>query len=210
MSRVLQIMRELEPAVDDADGLYLIQYENGTHERVTTSDLQILLANGDSRRQARLAYDTDLCQVCLRADYGEGHWAHRVTPPRTLLVVTDPLPLRCLCLPPSPCLRNDVDTTVCVWCTRPDHCILLCDHPYCDAGYHTFCLDPPLTAVPSGDWFCPQCVSMHMASLEERRVDFVKAAYPLATPTFGASLPLLHDVSLPLTMARSMPPHRRL
>jgi hypothetical protein len=102
VSRVLQIMRELEPAVDDADGLYLIQYENGTHERVTTSDLQILLANGDSRRQARLAYDTDLCQVCLRADYGEGHWAHRVTPPRTLLVVTDPLPPRCLCLPPPP------------------------------------------------------------------------------------------------------------
>jgi len=33
--------------------------------------------------------------------------------------------------------------------------LLLCDK--CDGGYHMQCLDPPLKAVPEGDWFCPKC-----------------------------------------------------
>jgi histone demethylase JARID1 len=33
--------------------------------------------------------------------------------------------------------------------------MILCD--YCNGGYHTYCLDPPLTAVPTGDWFCAEC-----------------------------------------------------
>ncbi|TYZ57164.1 hypothetical protein PybrP1_012293 [[Pythium] brassicae (nom. inval.)] len=35
--------------------------------------------------------------------------------------------------------------------------LLLCDR--CDAAYHTFCLSTPLATVPSGEWFCPVCVS---------------------------------------------------
>ena len=35
--------------------------------------------------------------------------------------------------------------------------ILLCDA--CDAGYHMRCLQPPLEAVPPGDWFCTQCAA---------------------------------------------------
>ena len=27
----------------------------------------------------------------------------------------------------------------------------------CDFPYHIECLDPPLTAVPDGEWFCPKC-----------------------------------------------------
>jgi hypothetical protein len=27
----------------------------------------------------------------------------------------------------------------------------------CNSGYHIYCLDPPLTAVPEGNWFCPPC-----------------------------------------------------
>ena len=34
--------------------------------------------------------------------------------------------------------------------------VLLCDS--CDAEYHTKCLDPPLSAEPEGEWFCPKCV----------------------------------------------------
>ena len=34
--------------------------------------------------------------------------------------------------------------------------VLLCDS--CDAEYHTKCLDPPLSAEPEGEWFCPTCV----------------------------------------------------
>ena len=27
----------------------------------------------------------------------------------------------------------------------------------CDYPYHLKCLDPPLDAVPDGEWFCPEC-----------------------------------------------------
>jgi len=35
--------------------------------------------------------------------------------------------------------------------------MILCDS--CDRGFHTFCLDPPLDAVPSGEWFCASCAA---------------------------------------------------
>lgn len=34
--------------------------------------------------------------------------------------------------------------------------MLLCDS--CFHGYHTYCLDPPLSAVPDNDWHCPKCL----------------------------------------------------
>jgi len=34
---------------------------------------------------------------------------------------------------------------------------LACDK--CDSPYHLGCLDPPLTDVPKGEWFCPECGS---------------------------------------------------
>lgn len=42
-------------------------------------------------------------------------------------------------------------------CNRDDddESMLLCDK--CDAGYHMGCLDPPLSSLPAGDWFCPKC-----------------------------------------------------
>lgn len=36
-----------------------------------------------------------------------------------------------------------------------DEYMLLCDG--CDHGYHTYCLKPPLSHVPEGDWFCHNC-----------------------------------------------------
>lgn len=33
--------------------------------------------------------------------------------------------------------------------------LLLCNG--CEKGAHTFCLTPPLAAVPDDDWFCEQC-----------------------------------------------------
>ena len=46
--------------------------------------------------------------------------------------------------------------------------MLLCDN--CDDGYHTFCLDPPLTEVPEGHWLCPGCIQHGMtpALLQEK------------------------------------------
>ncbi|KAK8154137.1 PLU-1-like protein-domain-containing protein [Phyllosticta citribraziliensis] len=34
--------------------------------------------------------------------------------------------------------------------------ILLCDS--CDAGYHRYCLEPPLKSTPDYDWHCPRCL----------------------------------------------------
>ena len=36
--------------------------------------------------------------------------------------------------------------------------LLLCDG--CDSGYHLDCLDPPLSAVPPDEWFCPECAPL--------------------------------------------------
>lgn len=38
-----------------------------------------------------------------------------------------------------------------------DEKLLLCDG--CDDNYHTFCLIPPLTDSPKGNWRCPKCVA---------------------------------------------------
>lgn len=40
--------------------------------------------------------------------------------------------------------------------------MLLCDG--CQRGWHTFCLTPPLPAVPEGDWFCPLCADSQGAA----------------------------------------------
>lgn len=47
---------------------------------------------------------------------------------------------------------------ICHICNRGDveEAMLLCDG--CDGSYHTFCLIPPLTEIPAGDWRCPKCV----------------------------------------------------
>jgi len=47
---------------------------------------------------------------------------------------------------------------VCVVCekdTGEDDSLLECEK--CDNPYHLACLDPPLDAVPEGEWFCPDC-----------------------------------------------------
>ncbi|XP_046747489.1 lysine-specific demethylase lid isoform X3 [Diprion similis] len=48
---------------------------------------------------------------------------------------------------------------ICHNCGRGDteESMLLCDG--CDDSYHTFCLMPPLTEIPKGDWRCPKCVA---------------------------------------------------
>ena len=34
--------------------------------------------------------------------------------------------------------------------------MLVCDA--CDTGFHMSCLQPKVTDVPEGDWFCPHCL----------------------------------------------------
>ncbi|TPX70142.1 hypothetical protein SpCBS45565_g01901 [Spizellomyces sp. 'palustris'] len=37
-----------------------------------------------------------------------------------------------------------------------DEKMLLCDG--CNRGYHLYCFDPPMSAIPNTDWFCPDCL----------------------------------------------------
>lgn len=61
-------------------------------------------------------------------------------------------------LPPTPLLPSE-EVIMCKVCGKGDNDekLLLCDG--CDAGYHTFCVSPPLEEIPSGDWFCQNCTS---------------------------------------------------
>ncbi|KAJ9504821.1 hypothetical protein QJQ45_005656 [Haematococcus lacustris] len=69
----------------------------------------------------------------------------------------------------APCHLPDIDPSIdhtlarpavdfpCSICKSPADAdrLLLCDN--CGTGYHTFCLTPPLAAVPEGTWLCPAC-----------------------------------------------------
>ncbi|KAI0825648.1 RCC1/BLIP-II [Irpex lacteus] len=50
--------------------------------------------------------------------------------------------------PPELCVECNKDT-------GEDESLLECEK--CDNPYHLACLDPPLEAVPEGEWFCPDC-----------------------------------------------------
>ncbi len=55
---------------------------------------------------------------------------------------------------------------LCIECKRCTVCgnsenddkLLFCDD--CDRGYHMYCLNPPLTEAPAGDWRCDLCVKV--------------------------------------------------
>ena len=46
--------------------------------------------------------------------------------------------------------------------------MLLCDQ--CNSGWHIFCLNPPLTSIPAGSWYCPECTRRRAALTAEERL----------------------------------------
>ncbi|GMF22320.1 unnamed protein product [Phytophthora fragariaefolia] len=80
--------------------------DDGSNDDIELSTMEILIANGWDADAAELAYNSEICQVCLRGD----------------------------------CWNR----------------MLLCDG--CNSGQHFFCLDNPLSKVPTGDWYCKECV----------------------------------------------------
>ena len=53
-----------------------------------------------------------------------------------------------------------------------EHVMLLCDS--CNRGWHTYCLSPPLTSVPKGDWLCHECIQagVDLSTLRTQRAAF--------------------------------------
>ena len=47
--------------------------------------------------------------------------------------------------------------------------ILLCDRVGCTTECHYYCLDPPLSAIPTGSWFCAECKPLVKQALMEER-----------------------------------------
>ncbi|TMS36169.1 hypothetical protein L596_003404 [Steinernema carpocapsae] len=63
-------------------------------------------------------------------------------------------------LPPTPPrtpVNPEIENMRCEVCRTGENeaQLLLCDS--CDNCYHMGCLSPPLSAVPDGYWYCPQC-----------------------------------------------------
>ncbi|CAJ0576337.1 unnamed protein product, partial [Mesorhabditis spiculigera] len=67
------------------------------------------------------------------------------------------------------------DFTACQVCGRnsDEDVLLLCDS--CDQGFHTFCLPTPLSNVPDGSWYCPNCVRTMQSRNQQRRAQAVRA-----------------------------------
>ena len=59
------------------------------------------------------------------------------------------------------------DYGICKKCHLNEGDPLLCDR--CDDAYHLACLDPPLDAVPEGDWFCEPCKAEMREEEEAKR-----------------------------------------
>lgn len=80
-------------------------------------------------------------------------------------------------------VESDIYGTGCLACGEDDdHAnLLLCEG--CNAEYHTYCLSPPLRAVPAGDWFCAKC---KLPLFEDDGLDRLVTALPPAfTSRFG-------------------------
>lgn len=127
---------------DDSD------LEEGIMKNSTTKTTPISQATATTTRkdnaQENDATDTNTGETCVKSsrklarDVGDGVWCN-------------------FC-------KDDPSVHICVFCAcrvcfgkHNQTKLLLCD--LCDEEYHTFCLDPPLTNVPTAQhkWFCPSC-----------------------------------------------------
>ena len=81
--------------------------------------------------------------------------------------------------------RGNDDDTGCFSCGKDDdHAnLLLCEA--CNAEYHTYCLEPPLRAVPTGDWYCSECKAKVEHSDDDGLDALVDALGPCFTSRFG-------------------------
>eukprot|EP00975_Prorocentrum_lima_P039744 8350495-Prorocentrum_lima.AAC.1 len=64
----------------------------------------------------------------------------------------------------QPHTSRRVKDAQCQVCHRVDQAesMLLCDQ--CNCGWHMQCLQPVVTSIPEGDWFCPVCTAAQFTS----------------------------------------------
>jgi len=79
---------------------------------------------------------------------------------------------------------DPLEKYICHNCGRGDaeESMLLCDG--CDDSYHTFCLLPPLSEIPKGDWRCPCCVAEEVSKPTEA-FGFEQATKEYTLQSFG-------------------------
>ncbi|XP_065573719.1 lysine-specific demethylase 5D-like isoform X2 [Artemia franciscana] len=80
--------------------------------------------------------------------------------------------------------KDMLEKYVCQHCSRGDSeaSMLLCDG--CDDSYHTFCLVPPLSEIPKGDWRCPKCLEEEVSKPTEA-FGFEQAQKEYTLQSFG-------------------------
>mmetsp|Transcript_3511 Transcript_3511/g.8295 ORF Transcript_3511/g.8295 Transcript_3511/m.8295 type:complete len:490 (-) Transcript_3511:325-1794(-) len=88
----------------------------------------------------------------------------------------------------------------CVVCDSKENeeLTLLCD--FCEDPYHTYCLDPPLTSIPEGEWQCPRCVQRTKMP-QDSPLDFVSRIFPqfehcMSSARFGLKNELTLDTPM--------------
>eukprot|EP01102_Stenamoeba_stenopodia_P001480 TRINITY_DN1128_c0_g1_i2.p1 TRINITY_DN1128_c0_g1~~TRINITY_DN1128_c0_g1_i2.p1 ORF type:complete len:648 (+),score=95.55 TRINITY_DN1128_c0_g1_i2:283-2226(+) len=90
-------------------------------------------------------------------------------------------------------VESTLVTTKCEVCNglEDDEHMLLCDS--CNAGFHMYCVSPPLAQIPEGDWYCQFCNDF---GFEEGR-DFTLPSFENQANSFKRKWFLIKDDSPP-------------
>ena len=107
----------------------------------------------------------------------------------------------------SDCItQHDIACEICARTDSDPTPMLLCDK--CDKGFHTTCIDPPLSVVPKGDWYCPNCVQSTGDLLDEPPIDIEELRRALSDDLDGVcSFPIAPKV--PVASSVSNEHHRQ-
>ena len=125
----------------------------GPHSFVAIMPRSLVLA----RATARALCATEVCLLCARTgnddalvfcyDCGEAMHSFCIWPDRdAAFVARAKLLYRC------------GNCTSCVGCGVRERDDLLVSCDACDSCFHTCCVQPPMSAVPEGSWFCGACI----------------------------------------------------
>ena len=156
-------------------------------------------AGGRPRRSARGTSGSSSSSTATGGGGGGDYFPHSAAPGATL--PCDPRALGTQ--------RQFINSDVCASCELPGS-LLCCEG--CPDSFHLECLDPPLHAVPEGDWYCRQCVRRLVMLADEHPGGLLDHLTPRAftlpsnlLPPFG-----FQDPQLAVAARHMPPPHNDL